>query len=95
MYLFECGSVKVHLEVFCRRWAPFVPRTSADWRLGRYDLVCLVILGECLLGIRGDLADWVFFISGSELVLAIPHCPHDHDKQIDISSFFMSEFDEF
>ena len=95
MYLFECGSVKVRLEVFCRGWALFDPRASANRRLECCDLVCLVILGECLLCIRGDLADWIIFISGSELIPTIPHCPKDHGKQIDIFSFIMNEFDEF
>ena len=54
-----------------------------------------MILGECLLCIHGDLADWVFFISGSEFVPTIPHHPKDRSKQIDVFSFFMSEFDEF
>ena len=80
MYLFECGFVKVHLEVFCRGWAPFDPRASANSRLERCDLVYLVILGECLLCIRGDLTDWVFFICGSKFVSVKPHCPKDHGK---------------
>ena len=92
--LFECGSVKVHLEVFCRGWAPIDPRASANCGLERYDLVSLVILSECLLCIRGDLADWIIFISGSKLILAIPHCLKDHGKQIDVFSFIMKEFDE-
>ena len=84
MYLFECGSVKVRLEVFCRGWAPFDSRASANRRLECCDLVCLVILGECLLCICGDLADWIFFINGSEFFPAISHCPKDHGKQFEI-----------
>ena len=95
MYLFECGSIKVHLEVFCRGGAPFDPRVSANWGLERYDLVFLVILGECLLCICGDLVDWIIFISGFELIPTIPHCPKDHGKQIEVFSFIMNEFDEF
>ena len=93
--LFERGSVKIHLEVFCRGWALIYSRASANWGLERCNLVCLVILGECLLCIYGDFADWKISIIGSELISAIPYCPKDHGKQIDVFSFIMSEFDAF
>ena len=92
--LFERGSVKVHLEVFCKGWALIYPRASASWGLERCNLVCLVILGECLLSNCGDLADWKISIVGSEFILAVPNCPKEHGQQVDVFSFIMSEFYE-
>ena len=92
--LFEHGSVKVHLEVFCRGWAPIYLRARASWGLERCNLVCLVILGECLFSNCGDLADWNISTVGSEFIPAVPDCPKEHGQQVDVFSFIMSEFYE-